>query len=593
MTFAYKPVYNGDDCDVTYNGVEYDLNITNPDGTKQVKKSTGDAKDTSTGSTWTHNGVLYKGWTDRTFIEYGLSIDSIELHFTNLRYNGRKLYNPNIIIDNNIDDGFPLILDFDTWKNSTSYYITDNTNVDILKMAPQTYTVKFGSKLINDLKAIFGDNSSNIIYVALYNGNTLSDDTIFSDTIDKSSYTIGENITISHNNMTEGSFKYDTVNYARIGISNTTDGSIALYSCDKFSIDPLSENVIKINYVVNEIYPDSTFGNPHTGTVDAEGLKAIGWTDEDIAYLQDNVWWDAADDAKHVATDTDKRCYANNTADIDRWCGRQETFNNIPSDCSRFFRNKGPYSCEGFPRFDTSEVVNMTEMFCGLTKLRLVPELDTRNVTNMQSMFNGCSSLTSIPRLSVSNVTDMSHMFADCKSLTDVPDLDTANVTNMQSMFTGCSSLTSVPELNVQNVTDAGAMFRNCKSLKTIQSLDMVKIKNMYAMFSGCASLENISSINISNSVSSDYTLYMFDGCASLVSISFVGVINVSINLSFSPKLSYDSVKSTLTAASKKTNNNAKTLSFNLTMTDRNGELAALVNTCTSKGWTISGLTLS
>ena len=69
--------------------------------------------------------------------------------------------------------------------------------------------------------------------------------------------------------------------------------------------------------------------------------------------------------------------------------------------------------------------------------------------------------------------------------------------------------------------------------------------------------------------------------------------MNVSLSLTQSSKLDYDSVKSILTAASNTTNTNSKTLSFNSTQTDQNGELAALVSTCTSKGWTINGLTLN
>ena len=61
----------------------------------------------------------------------------------------------------------------------------------------------------------------------------------------------------------------------------------------------------------------------------------------------------------------------------------------------------------------------------------------------------------------------------------------------------------------------------------------------------------------------------------------------------FSPALTYESVKSILTACSNTTNTNSKTLKFGRTLTDQNGELAALVATCNTKGWTISGLTLN
>ena len=44
--------------------------------------------------------------------------------------------------------------------------------------------------------------------------------------------------------------------------------------------------------------PDTPSVKPKwTGHADAEGLKAIGWTDEDIAYYQENgVNWNEEDD---------------------------------------------------------------------------------------------------------------------------------------------------------------------------------------------------------------------------------------------------------------------------------------------------------
>lgn len=73
------------------------------------------------------------------------------------------------------------------------------------------------------------------------------------------------------------------------------------------------------------------------------------------------------------------------------------------------------------------------------------------------------------------------------------------------------------------------------------------------------------------------------------------GKINVSVtgySVESLSAIDYDSVKSILEAANRTDNTNAKKLAFNRTMTDQNGELAALVASCTSKGWTIIGLTL-
>ena len=74
------------------------------------------------------------------------------------------------------------------------------------------------------------------------------------------------------------------------------------------------------------------------------------------------------------------------------------------------------------------------------------------------------------------------------------------------------------------------------------------------------------------------------------------GKINVSISDEKSIKalknIDYDSVKSILAAADRTDNTKAKKLAFDRTITDQNGELAALVSSCTSKGWTITGLTI-
>ena len=52
-----------------------------------------------------------------------------------------------------------------------------------------------------------------------------------------------------------------------------------------------------------------------TGHADAEGLKAIGWTDEDIAYYQANgVNWNEEDDEYHKVTDDNKALYGVLTA---------------------------------------------------------------------------------------------------------------------------------------------------------------------------------------------------------------------------------------------------------------------------------------
>ena len=185
-----------------------------------------------------------------------------------------------------------------------------------------------------------------------------------------------------------------------------------------------------------------------TGHADADGLRAIGWTEEDIAYYQENgVNWNEEDDEYHKVSDDNKALYGVLTAD------------NI-----RTYKDRIVY----LPKIDTSDVTGMFGKFSGCYSLVAIPLLDTSNVTNMDSMFYNCYSLASIPLLDTSNVTNMDSMFYNCYSLASIPLLDTHNVTNMYSMFEYCYSLTSIPLLDTHNVTNMGAMFYSCFSLAII-----------------------------------------------------------------------------------------------------------------------------
>ena len=133
-------------------------------------------------------------------------------------------------------------------------------------------------------------------------------------------------------------------------------------------------------------------------------------------------------------------------------------------------------------------------------------------------------------------------------------------------MFIYCGKLTSIPQLDTSKGTNFSGMFGHCENLTTIPQIDTSNGTNFDIMFYDCYKLENI---------------------------TFTGSINKSIDFSNCKLLTYESVKSILTACSNTTNTDSKKVYFNRTLTDQNGELLALVESCTSKGWTISGLTLN
>lgn len=200
-----------------------------------------------------------------------------------------------------------------------------------------------------------------------------------------------------------------------------------------------------------------------TGHADVEGLKAIGWTDEDIAYYQENgVNWNEEDDQYHKVPEDNIALYGILTTD------------NI-SD----YKDRIVY----LPKIDTSMATSMTNRFIGCYSLVTIPQLDTSKVTNTNNMFKDCYSLVTIPQLDTSSVQNMYNMFGNCRSLISIPQLDTSKVTNMDSMFAECYSLVTIPQLNTGNVTNMYNMFKNGYSLAIIPNLDTGKVTNTVNIF--------------------------------------------------------------------------------------------------------------
>ena len=113
-----------------------------------------------------------------------------------------------------------------------------------------------------------------------------------------------------------------------------------------------------------------------TGHADADGLRAIGWTDEDIAYYQQNgVNWNEEDDQYHLVSDDNKALYGVLTAD------------NIYT-----YKDRIVY----LPKIDTSAMTSMSVMFYYCSNLVAIPQLDTSNVTGVNYMFQYCYCLTNV-----------------------------------------------------------------------------------------------------------------------------------------------------------------------------------------------------
>ena len=320
--------------------------------------------------------------------------------------------------------------------------------------------------------------------------------------------------------------------YKATGGGTKVEGDIAISENGIYDVTTYATANVYVQHSDNYSYFD--------GSVDVEGLRAIGWDDVSIGMFRDNnphYNWQNSD---YIVSEENKALYGVVTGDTD-----MDTV-------------EGMKYC---PMIDTSGKTYMSKMFDGCSSLRSIPLLDISKVTSMSYMFRNCSSLTSIPQLDTSNVTDMSNMFGGCSSLTSIPQLDTSNVSSMNSMFEGCSSLRSIPLLDTSKVTSMNSMFTSCSSLTSIPQLDTSKVTSMNYIF-GFSNINTLTDLGGFKNLSISITSYFLDKCPNLTVDSLMNVINNLATVS------------------------GKSLSFG--STNLNKLTAEQIAVATAKGWTLT-----
>lgn len=251
-------------------------------------------------------------------------------------------------------------------------------------------------------------------------------------------------------------------------------------------------------------------GNGWTGHADAEGLRAIGWTDEDIAYYQENgVDWNEEDDHLHVVSDDNKALYGVLTAD------------NISS-----YKDRIVY----LPKIDTSALTLMSNLFKDCHSMVAIPTIDTSNVTQMGSIFANCYQLRVIPPLELGKVRNMSSAFSACYALRSVPPLQTESVTTMTNIFANCNSLRSITLLDTSKVTTLNYAFNYCYSIEKIYLTDVNTITSMSYAFNNCTALRILQmqgvqvaySLNTSRPLAKESLLYLVNNVATDSDITII-----------------------------------------------------------------------
>lgn len=209
-----------------------------------------------------------------------------------------------------------------------------------------------------------------------------------------------------------------------------------------------------------------------TGHADSKGLKAIGWTDEDIAYYQKyGVNWNEEDDQYHLVSDENKAMYGVINAD------------NIAD-----FANELVY----LPKIDTSGKTSFASWLLDCSALVAIPMIDTSSATTVQSMCEGCGSLVCFPLLDFSNVANISRLFYNCGCLTYIPPLNTQKATNWSYFCRYAYALQTMPDLNTSASTNFNYTFSNCTSLSTVRLMDVGKGASFNGVFGACYGARNI-----------------------------------------------------------------------------------------------------
>ena len=209
-----------------------------------------------------------------------------------------------------------------------------------------------------------------------------------------------------------------------------------------------------------------------TGHADAEGLRAIGWTDDDIAYYQKyGVNWNEEDDQYHLVSDENKAMYGIINAD------------NIAD-----FANELVY----LPKIDTSGKESFASWLLDCGALVAIPMIDTSSATTVQAMCEDCGSLRCFPPLDFSNVTNISRLFYNCGSLTYIPPLNTPKATNWSYFCRYAYALQTMPDLDTSASTNFNYTFSNCNSLSTVRLMDVGKGASFNGTFGACNGARNI-----------------------------------------------------------------------------------------------------
>lgn len=371
-----------------------------------------------------------------------------------------------------------------------------------------------------------------------------------------------------------------------------------------------------------------------TNWVDEDGLREIGWDDEDIALFKNNISHYQWENYKYVVSDGNKALYNELTADnlvqhkddpnlvfmpklpllsqittLDgfRYLKGIPYFDFIQYNGS--FQLSNNLSLETIPLLDFSDRVKIDNLFSSsksidnlpmldfsnvqsgygafsYTMIETTPQYDFSNCLNFDAMFSNCSSLIYLPDLNIKSAISTQRMFSSCSSLMEVPPMDLSNVVNASRMFYECNSIKKTPHLNLSKATDVSYLFGYCINLEEVGELNIDSATNVEYMFNNCIKLTKLPVLNFEN-VTNINRFFGFSNINNLTEFSFVNLkVNwVDYGLNKCPNLSYQSCINILNGLADVTELGGRTLKVHSNFLTTVGDEISIG---VQKGWTIS-----
>lgn len=266
-------------------------------------------------------------------------------------------------------------------------------------------------------------------------------------------------------------------------------------------------------------------GNSYTGHADAEGLRAIGWTDEDIAYYQENgVDWNEEDDHLHLVPDDNKALYGVLTPyNIGTYKDKivylpKISVTGLESLVNKF---KDCYNLIAVPHLDTSLATNVQGIFMSCYRLRSVHPLDFSNATNLRYAFYQCYKLKKVDIKITNKCVEFREVFYQCYSLEALSPIDISSAESLYNTFGWCTSLRNLSIVTSNVTSDWGFTFGYCTNLVRIDRLNLANATSVNNIFVACSTIEDVELINLSQSI--DMQSYL------ITKTSLLNAINNSI----------------------------------------------------------------